>query len=86
MEKLFNKHDAYIQKERNKKGKTCGEFDGINIGTEDSPKMINIGKCCTPEERIKVRELLINFQDVFAWSYEDLKKIYEWKIQAHNSP
>lgn len=85
MEKLFNRHDAYIRKERNKKGKTCGEFDGINIGTEDSPKMINIGKCCTPEERIKVRKLLIDFQDVFAWSYEDLKNFMDGKFK-HTIP
>lgn len=85
LEKLFDKHDAYIRRERDKKEKTCGEFDGINIGTKDSPKMINIGKCCTLEERTKIRELLIEFKDVFSWSYEDLKNFMNGKFR-HTIP
>ena len=47
LEKKNDRHDAFINKERDKKRKTCGEYDGINIGTKVSPKIINIGKCCT---------------------------------------
>lgn len=85
LEKNFNKHDAYIERERDKKGDTCGEYDGINIGTEDSPKMIIIEKCCTPEERIEIRKLLIEYQDVFAWSYEDFKNFMDGRFK-HTIP
>ena len=59
LEFFVDRHDAYIKRERDKKGKTYGEYDGINIGTEVSPKVINIGKCCTPEERVEIKKLLI---------------------------
>lgn len=81
LERLFDRHDAYIKREREKKVKTCDEYDGINIGTEINPKMINIGKCCTSKERVEIKKLLIEFQDVFAWSYEDLKNFMGGKFK-----
>ena len=50
-----------------------GEYEGINIGIAHNPKMVNIGKCCTPEERRAAKKLFEEYRDVFAWSYEDLK-------------
>ena len=47
--------------------------------------MINIGKCCTLEERVEIRKLLIEFQDVFSWSYEDLKNFMVGKLK-HEIP
>ena len=35
--------------------------------------MINIGKCCSLEEREAAKKLFEEYRDVFAWSYEDLK-------------
>ena len=49
-----------------------GETISLNIGTPDSPKNVNIGAQCTDEEKLKFTELLREFQDVFAWSYEDI--------------
>jgi hypothetical protein len=49
-----------------------GETISLNIGTPDSPKNVNIGVQCTDEEKLKFTELLREFQDVFAWYYEDL--------------
>ena len=51
LEKLFNMHDAYIRQRRAEKGPTTGEYEGVNIGDIHNPKMINIGKCCSPEKR-----------------------------------
>ena len=65
MEKLFNRHDAYIKKKREEKGPTTGEYEGVNIGDVYNPKMINIGKCCSPEEKEAARQLFIEYQDVF---------------------
>jgi hypothetical protein len=50
-----------------------GETISLNIGTPDSPKNVNIGAQCIDEEKLKFTELLHEFQDVFTWSYEDLR-------------
>ena len=55
------------------KGPTTREYKGVNIGDVQSPKMINIGKCFSLEEREASKQCFIEYQDVFAWSYEDLK-------------
>jgi hypothetical protein len=49
-----------------------GETISLNIGTPNSPKNVKIGAKCSDEEKLKFIELLHEFQDVFAWSYEDL--------------
>ena len=49
-----------------------GETISLNIGTPEAPKNVKIGAKCSDEEKMKFSELLGEFQDVFAWSYEDL--------------
>jgi hypothetical protein len=49
-----------------------GETIYLKIGTPNSPKNVKIGAQCTDEEKLKFTNLLHEFQDVFAWSYEDL--------------
>lgn len=44
-----------------------------------------MGKCCTQKERIEIRKLLIEFQDVSSWSYEDLKNFMHGKFK-HEIP
>jgi hypothetical protein len=44
----------------------------LNIGTFKSPKIIKLGAQCSEEEKAKFTELDREFQDVFAWSYENL--------------
>jgi hypothetical protein len=48
-----------------------GETISLNIGTPESPKNVKIGAQCSDEEKMKFSKLLGEFQDVFAWSYED---------------
>jgi hypothetical protein len=48
------------------------ETISLNIGTSKSPKNVKIGAQCSDEEKMKLAKLLGEFQDVFAWSYEDL--------------
>ena len=50
LEKMFNRHDFYIKWNMIEKGPTTGEYEGMNIG-DHSAKMINIGKCSSPEEK-----------------------------------
>jgi hypothetical protein len=50
-----------------------GETISLNIGTPESPKNVKIGAQCSDEEKKKFSKLLGEFQDVFAWSYEDIR-------------
>jgi len=56
-----------------------------DIGFEEDPKMIKISKSLPPNEKVKYIELLKEFQDVFAWNYEDLKS-YDTSIIQHTIP
>ena len=49
-----------------------GETISLNIGTPECPKNVKIGAQCSDEEKLKFSKLLGEFQDVYAWSYEDL--------------
>ena len=82
MGKLFNRHDAYIKKKWIEKGPTIGEYEGVNIGDAQSPKMINIGKCCSPKKKEAAKQLFIEYQDVFTWSYKDLES-YKGRKMKH---
>ena len=47
----------------------------INLGTDDEPKMIQVGNTLTSSEKDALVSLLIEFKEVFAWSYEDMSGI-----------
>ena len=55
------------------------------FGTKDSPKIVHIGKVCTPIEKADILGLMREFPDVIAWGYEDLKT-YEPSIFTHTIP
>jgi hypothetical protein len=59
------------QKEEELKRKVS-ETISLNIRTPESPKNVKIDAQCSDEEKMKFAKLLGEFQDVFAWSYEDL--------------
>ena len=61
LEKLFNRHDSYIKKKKIEKGPTTSEYEGVNIGDGHNPKMINIGKCWSLEEKEADKQLLIEY-------------------------
>ena len=60
-------------------------YETINIGTPKNPKNINIGKIVSKEERKAYLKLLREYQDVFVWSYRDLKT-YDTHIMQHTIP
>jgi hypothetical protein len=45
----------------------------VNIGTDSSPKYVNLGVDCTIEEIDQYVSLFKEYIDVFAWNYDDLK-------------
>jgi hypothetical protein len=58
------------------------ELDEFNIGTNKEPKFVKISKSLSPENREKYLELMRQFYDVLAWSYEHMK-VYD-KINIHH--
>ena len=56
-----------------------------NIGTAENPKMIKLSKNLPPDQKLKYIDLFKEFQDVFAWSYEDLKS-YDTSVIQHTIP
>ena len=61
------------------------EIEDCNIGTTEDPKMIKLSKALPPDRKLKYIELFKEFQDVFAWSYEDLKS-YDTSVIQHTIP
>jgi len=47
--------------------------------------MIKLSKALPPEQKLKYTELFKEFQDVFSWSYEDLKS-YDTYVIQHTIP
>lgn len=55
LEKMFDQHDRYKQREEVKEPQDHIE---VNIGLEANPKLIQIGKGTTPEERKWIENLI----------------------------
>ena len=57
----------------------------INIGTDKDPKLIKIGKGTSEKERNNLINLIKEYRDVLAFSYDDLKAYREDAFQ-HTIP
>ena len=49
------------------------EVEDCDIGTKENSKLVKISKYLPPEMKSKYVELLKQYKDVFAWSYDELK-------------
>ena len=79
MEDLFDSNDV---PRKPKLEHLKSDIEECNIGTDENPKLIKILKSLPQTENVKYIELLKEFQDVFAWGYEDLKS-YDTNIIKH---
>ena len=61
------------------------DYVEFNIGSQLNPKIIKIGKDTSDEERRNIENLIREYRDVFAWSYDDLKA-YKEDIIQHTIP
>jgi len=61
------------------------DVETINLGEEDEEKEVKIGTNMTEETREKLRTLLKEFKDVFAWSYQDMPGL-DSNIVQHRLP
>ncbi|CAL8989853.1 unnamed protein product [Prunus brigantina] len=51
---------------------TIDDLQEINLGTVDNPKPIFVSALLTPQELEEYTQLLQEYRDVFAWSYQDM--------------
>ncbi|KAH0746485.1 hypothetical protein KY285_008142 [Solanum tuberosum] len=51
---------------------TVDDLKELNLGTLEDPRPIFISALLTPEEERKYFKLLVEFKDVFAWSYREM--------------
>jgi hypothetical protein len=61
------------EKHKEESKRKVGETISLNIGTPECPNNVKIGAQCSDEEKLKFAKLLDEFQDVFAWYYDDLR-------------
>ena len=47
----------------------------VNLGTKEERKKMKIGTTLSPALRIKLIDLLQDYSDVFAWSYQDMSSL-----------
>ena len=50
-------------------------LETIKLGNNENPLLNKIGSTLNEKERKDLQELLMEFQEVFAWSYEDMHGI-----------
>jgi hypothetical protein len=82
LERLFDRNEVSL------KGETSEDDTGsiqCNIGTESEPKFVKLSRSLTEEQRSEYIGLLREFDDVFAWTYEDLKT-YDTSVIEHKIP
>ena len=59
-------------------------FENINLGNDENPRLIKIGLTLSEQERKDLKELIAKFQEVLAWSYEDMLGI-DLEIAQHDA-
>jgi hypothetical protein len=70
---LFTKDDHAKNRLKEVSVQKAQETRKFNIGTDQSPKYVNLGINCTPKEVDQYFALFNEYIDLFAWTYYDLK-------------
>jgi hypothetical protein len=82
LERLFDGNDVVV------KGKVSiddADITKCNLGTEKDPKYVKLSSSLSRDKRAEYTELLKEFVDVFACTYEDLRT-YDASIIEHKIP
>ena len=58
-------------------------LETINLGNNENPCLFKIGLSINERERKDLQELLMEFQEVFAWSYGDIPRVDPEIAQHH---
>ena len=57
----------------------------VNLGTEEDKKEVKIGANMEPSVKKRLAQLLHDYVEVFAWSYEDMPRL-DTNIMLHRLP
>ena len=57
----------------------------VNLGVGEERKEVKIGTCMSPNVRDELVALLRDYQDIFAWSYQDMSSL-SFNIVQHRLP
>ena len=82
LEIFFDRHD--VHKKKNEVIKPDSYIE-VNIGTEEVPRLIKIGKGTSENERKQLISLVKEYRDVFAFTYDELKA-YKDDVFQHTIP
>jgi hypothetical protein len=64
--------DRTVISKKKSQRKNCDYLE-VNIGTNEEPRMVKIGKTTPIEERNEIVKLLKEYSDVLAFNYDELK-------------
>ena len=79
-----NEFENEINKKLEKKIEPMGPtLKTINLSNDENSRLIKIGLTLNEKEKKDLQELLMEFQEVFAWSYEDMPRIDPEIAQHH---
>jgi hypothetical protein len=82
-EKIFDRQDGHKHKGESNE-KPCDHLE-VNIGSDKEPRMVNVGKTTPIEERNQIDKLLMEYRDVLALTYDELK-VYREDVIQHVIP
>jgi hypothetical protein len=82
MENLFDPREIFRGPKNEKIGSSCPIYETINLGTSENPKNANLCKKVSKEDKKSYLKLFKEYQDVFSWSYRELKT-YDTRIIQH---
>jgi len=85
IENLFDLQEKFKKSKNTKTSSSCPLYEVINLGTIENLRNINLRKSISLEERKAYLHFLKEYQDVFSWSYQDLKT-YDTRIIQHTIP
>jgi len=85
LENLFDLKEWFKGPKNAKTGSSWPLHETVNLGTPNNPKYVNLGKMISKEERKAYLKLFKQYQDVFTWSYKDLKT-YDTRIIQYTIP
>ena len=85
LESMFDLKDHFKGPKNVKSGSFCPLHGTVNLGTPKTSKNVNLGKTISKGERNSYLKLFRQYQNVFMWSYKDLK-MYDTRIIQHTIP
>ena len=65
--------DAFVRELAISQRVKASTLESLNLGSDENPRTLKIANNLPPDERSALIWLLTDYQDVFAWSYIDMK-------------